>query len=384
MTRSSGWDMSPMTAGKPPVDAVVLLGSRWDQLAQIPTRWHHVVRRWADHDGVRRVTVVDFPRFAADRPAVRRVASWLDGVDAFAVSLPLPRRRPVPLESAAWSWTARRLTAALGPAVGSRRLVVATTPLWTPLLRAWRGRARTGFDAYDDWRELPSMASALRRVRRGYADAAAADTITFGSAALGARLARDHGLTGEVVPNGVDVAAMTAGGAAPAGLPTEPFAVYLGVVQERVDVRLLAETARVVPTIVAGPVAASVEPDVVRAGVRCLGPVAPERVPGLLQRASVGIVPHVVNPLTASMDPIKIYEYRAAGLPVVATAVAGTDVEGVTVVRQPHEWGEAVRQALRRGRVPAAGLRDWSDVAEDLLACHAGRAARPATAGVSR
>ncbi len=34
----------------------------------------------------------------------------------------------------------------------------------------------------------------------------------------------------------------------------------------------------------------------------------------------VGIIPFKDNPLTASVDPIKYYEYRAAGLPVISTA----------------------------------------------------------------
>ena len=35
------------------------------------------------------------------------------------------------------------------------------------------------------------------------------------------------------------------------------------------------------------------------------------------------IVPHLVNPFTESLDPIKAYECLAAGRPTVATPVAG-------------------------------------------------------------
>ena len=34
---------------------------------------------------------------------------------------------------------------------------------------------------------------------------------------------------------------------------------------------------------------------------------------------SAGIIPFKVNRLTAAVDPIKYYEYRAAGLPVIST-----------------------------------------------------------------
>jgi len=38
-----------------------------------------------------------------------------------------------------------------------------------------------------------------------------------------------------------------------------------------------------------------------------------------MQEFSVGLVPFKVNRLTASVDPIKYYEYRAMGLPVLST-----------------------------------------------------------------
>ena len=46
-------------------------------------------------------------------------------------------------------------------------------------------------------------------------------------------------------------------------------------------------------------------------------------MPAYLQHADVLVVPHVVTPFTDSLDPIKLYEYHAAGRPVVTTPVAG-------------------------------------------------------------
>ena len=47
------------------------------------------------------------------------------------------------------------------------------------------------------------------------------------------------------------------------------------------------------------------------------------RIPAYLKNADVLVVPHVVTDFTDSLDPIKVYEYLAAGRPVVSTAVAG-------------------------------------------------------------
>lgn len=352
------------------VEAVVLLGSRWSELAGLTTRWHQVVRRWAAHPDVN-VTVVDFPRFAPGRTSVGALPSWLPSVAATAVTVPVWRRMPLPGEGAGWRRAAGALLDVLEPASGDR-VVVATTPLWTPLLGPLRPFMRTAFDAYDDWRALPSMRPVRRRVRRGYAAGLAADTVTFGSPSLAQRLHHEFGLSGRVVRNGVDVEAVRAGGSVPAGTPNGPFAVYLGVLQERVDLDLLAATVDVLPTVVAGPVPARTRLTLERHGVRCLGPVEPGLVPGLLQRAAVGLVPHRVDALTTSMDPLKILEYRAASLPVVATAVAGADLAGVDVVADAGSWPAAVARALAGGRRPATDLRDWDDVADELLSIYTG------------
>ena len=59
------------------------------------------------------------------------------------------------------------------------------------------------------------------------------------------------------------------------------------------------------------------------ANVHLLGPVPYDQVPAFLQHADVVIIPHLVNPFTESLDPIKAYECLAAGRPTVATPVAG-------------------------------------------------------------
>ena len=40
---------------------------------------------------------------------------------------------------------------------------------------------------------------------------------------------------------------------------------------------------------------------------------------GFMQEFSVGLIPFKITDLTASVDPIKYYEYRALGLPVIST-----------------------------------------------------------------
>lgn len=65
---------------------------------------------------------------------------------------------------------------------------------------------------------------------------------------------------------------------------------------------------------------------------------------------SVGLIPFKLNRLTASVDPIKYYEYRALGLPVISTCfgeMALRDREpGVWIVDEGTDLGKTAMQAL--------------------------------------
>ena len=71
-------------------------------------------------------------------------------------------------------------------------------------------------------------------------------------------------------------------------------------------------------------------------------------VPAYRQHADVLLVPHVVTPFTESLDPIKLYEYRAVGRPVVSTPVAGFRDAGDSrvTVAEGRRFADAVARAL--------------------------------------
>lgn len=63
-----------------------------------------------------------------------------------------------------------------------------------------------------------------------------------------------------------------------------------------------------------GPVPVALPPQ-----VHLLAPVPHAQVFALLRQWHAGLIPFVRNALTASVDPVKYYEYRACGLPVLTT-----------------------------------------------------------------
>jgi len=90
----------------------------------------------------------------------------------------------------------------------------------------------------------------------------------------------------------------------------------------RTDADLRAPCVRALPEIsfvIVGPVTRVVEPLSALDNVFLLGPRPYGDIPAYLQHADVGIIPFRHDRMVDSIHPIKLYEYLAAGLPVVAT-----------------------------------------------------------------
>lgn len=346
-------------------DVVVMVGTRFAALEAHGTRWRALLTRWVADPRVSSLTVVDYPRFGRSLGS-RRTDSWLPGCHVVDLRVPAPVSGAL-WDRAAWAAAGRAVSRSIGRS--DDRLLVAATPLSAPLLRVLPAQRRA-FDAVDDWRELPSMQAASRRVDAGYREAAgSADVTSSVSEVLTTRLRADYGIAAHTVVNGVDA---PAGTPVRDGLPSAPFAIYVGTVQERVDLALLEEAARVAPVVVAGSATDEAAAVLRRLPLTWLGPVPVGEVGPLLLSAAVGLVPHHRDLLTESMAPMKVLEYAAAGLPVVSTSVPGlANVPRVTVADDPVGFAAAVVAGLQQPRVPPSQdwltAHSWDGVSDTLL-----------------
>lgn len=98
--------------------------------------------------------------------------------------------------------------------------------------------------------------------------------------------------------------------------------VYVGSLDDRFDFSAVEALSRALPGIqilIIGPIthAARSRLSACR-NVILAGPRSYAVLPAILQRATVGILPLSDHPGNASRSPMKLYEYAAAGLPVVA------------------------------------------------------------------
>jgi UDP-galactopyranose mutase len=100
---------------------------------------------------------------------------------------------------------------------------------------------------------------------------------------------------------------------------------FAGVIDERMDLDLVAEVARARPTwqlIFVGPVAKIDEGSLPRArNIHYLGARAYEDLPGCMAAWDVAMIPFAMNEATRFISPTKTPEYLAAGLPVVSTPI---------------------------------------------------------------
>ena len=160
-----------------------------------------------------------------------------------------------------------------------------------------------------------------------------------------------------VADTGLFATALEAGPVDPAldALP-RPRIVFTGaVVSTKLDFALLAELARLRPGwsfALVGPVGPG-QPDVdvspleAEPNLHLLGARRYEELPAVLRGADAALVPYAVNQLTRSVFPMKVYEYLAAGLPVVATRLPSLEgVDGVAFATGAAEMAECLSSEL--------------------------------------
>jgi glycosyltransferase involved in cell wall biosynthesis len=157
-----------------------------------------------------------------------------------------------------------------------------------------------------------------------------------------------------------------------------PIAVYVGAMDEWFDFDLVNRAARALPHMSFVMIG-----DARRArfnalpNIYCLGPVPHADLPRYLWNADIGIIPFDVKghaALVNSINPLKLYEYMACGLPVVAVAwqelrhIASPAHLATTPEAFIAGLDEASRPQDRKPFIAYASGQDWESRAEAIVA----------------
>ncbi len=385
---------SPTLRGR---DIVCVGFADWD--TELWTNQHHLMARLARENrvlfveslGLRRPQLAgrDLARIAR---RLRRGLAPPRAVDGLHVLSPLV----VPLHE---SRLVRALNARLLPALvrrAARRLDLRSPILWAyvPQAEALVDALRPSLVVYHCVDDIAAHGridtASFRAAEERFA--ARADLVLASAPALAARLRK---LSANVIdaPNVADTE-LFAGALLPSPpAPVDPQMAALraprivftgAIVTLKLDLALLVELARLRPSwsfALVGPVGPG-EPDAdVSAlerepNIHLLGPRRYEELPQVLRAADVGLIPYARNALTDSIFPMKVYEYLAAGLPVIATELpALTGVEEVMRAADAEGLVALIERALaedsperRAERSRAAAAHSWDRRLEEIAA----------------
>jgi len=155
-----------------------------------------------------------------------------------------------------------------------------------------------------------------------------------------------------------------------------PIVGFFGLISSWVDVALvgwLSERFPHVSFVLIGRAEVSLQALAGRANVHCLGLVPYADLPWYARYFDVGLIPFVLNRLTKAVNPLKLLEYFALGLPVLSTRLPELEsMPGplrLAVTRD--EFADALQELLNEGHsreeaLDVAGENTWDQRVECL------------------
>ncbi len=276
----------------------------------------------------------------------------------------------------------------------AERLGFRNTILWSylPTFSGYLGAVPhvvSVFDAVDNWVEHAAYASVRERLRLNYETIRRSVDVVFATSPDLVRFFDRPQAT--FVPNGVDIDLVASVpnlvGRDIAKLP-RPIVGYVGTLQaDRIDVPLLESVVAANPRksfVVVGSGGLTWPSFSRRTELRLpqhpnlhlVGRKSFRESRAYVREFAVGTIPHLVNEFNRYTNPMKLYEYLAAGKHVVATRTAGFEQLGhlVHLASTPDEFNEAVLQALQEHsseqvmqRQAAAREHSWQRRLEVML-----------------
>lgn len=366
------------------VPLVVLASACWDSPSRV--NCHEIARRFAARG--HQVLFVESTGLRAPalrasshdrRRTLHRPWSWLRGArrvepNLFVVSpLALPWSGGDALRRRSLAWLARSVERAMSALRLERPILYAFLPTHLEAVRRLDARLSV-YHCVDHYAENPGVDGAWidSLERRLLAEI---DVVFAASRVLRERLRKTRSDV-VLLENVADVEPFTAALDSPVGEPEDlrdcdgVRVVYVGnLARYRVDLDFLLTAARRHPELCFALIGVIGQGDVERGeralhallaqpNVKLLGPRPHARLPGYLRHCDVAIIPFLDNGHTRGSLPLKLWEYLAAGLSVVATDLPNLRAlelgDAVTLVRDPEAFAHAVARAGRAAR--AAGL----------------------------
>jgi UDP-galactopyranose mutase len=362
----------PVTGLAPKPDLVCLSHLRWDFVYQRP---QHLMSRFARD---RRVFFFEepvlFEESVHDSPARLDISERPGGI---RVAVP---RLPHGLSPEEAEAAQRDLLQGLLADHG-----IADYILWyyTPMALGFSGGLKPSAVVYDCMDELslfrgapPSLLDRERRLL------ALADLVFTGGQSLYEAKRERHSAV-HAFPSSIDAEHFGRARRPVVPEPADQAAIphprlgYVGVIDERIDLDLLAAAAEARPDwqwVMIGPVV-KIDPESLprRSNIHYLGMKSYDELPSYLAGWDAALMPFAANESTRFISPTKTPEYLAGGRPVVSTPIRDVvrpygELELVEIAEDPESFVAAAERAMTRHGEGAPGRAEWLRRVDDFIA----------------
>ncbi len=342
-------------------DLICLSHLRWDFVYQRP---QHLMARAAKE---RQVLYVEEPITTDGTEATLSARPSPDGVTIVVPAIPAG----MPAAEAS-----RAHAAALRTLAESAGLQQIATWYYTPMSRGIAAELEPVVEVYDCMDELSAFAGAPAGMREQEAALMARMDVVFTGGRSLHRAKRHLHSNMHCLPSAVDHAhfaaarGMVAEPADQANIP-RPGAGFFGVIDERMDLALLAQVAALRPElqiVMIGPVT-KIDPAMLprAANLHWLGGRTYAELPSYIAGWDVALLPFARNQSTRFISPTKTPEYLAAGRPVVSTSIHDVvhpyGMQGLArIADRPEAFALAIDSAMEEN------ARERRRLADRLLA----------------
>ena len=297
------------------------------------------------------------------RRAVDKITSWIQRPESKAATeknLTITNPIQVPYNQIGWvrNFNKRLVIRALKPLLGAhpdlKKVVLTTWPFMGHIIGSL-GESLSIYYRVDDFSEFPCVDK--KRIASFEKELVGKVDVIIASAAKLAEDVQGKGRIVECIPHGVDYEHFNGkprrnvAERSPVDAIPGPRIGFFGSINSWVDLDLLRTVAEDHPEwsfVFIGPSQLPASSLPKGSNIHFLGKVPYEELPFHARCFDVGLIPFKVNALTMAVNPLKMMEYFAMGLPVVSTPIpeVAKYKEVVKLADDPRSFGEAIRASL--------------------------------------
>lgn len=254
--------------------------------------------------------------------------------------------------------------------------VIVEHPLWFSVLQFIEG-IRIVYDCLDDYGAFTDAHSQVWELENRLANAASVIVSTSDGLAQ-----RWHDLSAmqKVIRNGCCYEHFSSKPSRVYSAPTPKAIGYHGAIEDWFDVDLVEQVAQAYPQhtllLVGGALPSIAQRLKTYPNIHMTGEIPYAQLPYYIHAFDVGLLPFRINNLTLNTNPVKIYEYFAAGLPVVAVPLPEMVQFGDLVsVGSGQVFVDAIGRALygddgkQRERQEFAQKNNWAARGKEFTEC---------------